>query len=44
MKMINEILKKDESLVGVIPINPDNDDIFHAMEDGLVLCKLINSC
>ena len=43
VKLINEILKKDESLKGVIPINPDEDDIFHAMEDGIVLCKLINS-
>lgn len=44
VKLINELLKKDERLAGVIPINPENDDIFHAMEDGLVLCSLINSC
>lgn len=24
-------------------MNPDSDDLFHSMEDGIVLCKLINS-
>lgn len=33
----------DEDLKGIIPINQDSDDIFHAMEDGIVLCKLINT-
>lgn len=27
----------------VIPINTESEDIFHVMEDGIVLCKLINS-
>jgi len=42
-KLINEILKKDTDLAGVIPINPTNDDVFHALEDGIILCKLINA-
>ena len=44
-KLLNEIFIKDEQLreSKVIPINPDSDDIFHIMEDGIVLCKLINS-
>ena len=24
-------------------MNPENEDLFHAMEDGLMMCKLINS-
>jgi hypothetical protein len=27
----------------MIPINPENDDLFHVLEDGIVLCKLINA-
>ena len=27
----------------IIPINPENDDIFHALEDGVILSKLINA-
>jgi hypothetical protein len=42
-KVINDVLKDDESLAGMIPINPENDDIFSSMEDGIILCKLINS-
>jgi hypothetical protein len=41
-KVINDILKDDDSLRDIIPINPENEDIFHAMEDGIILCKLIN--
>lgn len=36
------MLSSDEDVKGVIPINPENDDIFHSMEDGIVLSKLIN--
>ena len=42
-KVINEVLKGDEMLASVIPMNPETDDIFHCMEDGIILCKLINS-
>lgn len=42
-KVINDVLKDDESLAGRLPINPENDDIFSSMEDGIILCKLINS-
>lgn len=41
-KVINEILKGDESVKDIIPMNPESDDIFHLMEDGIILCKLIN--
>jgi len=26
----------------LLPVNPENDDLFHSMEDGILLCKLIN--
>ena len=42
-KVINTALRDDESLKDIIPINPENDDIFHSMEDGILLCKLINT-
>lgn len=41
-KLVNLWLKKDHDLQGVIPVDPESDDIFHAMEDGIVLAKLIN--
>jgi len=34
-------LCKDEDCQEKIPINPDSDDLFHAFDDGLVLCKLL---
>jgi plastin-1 len=42
-KVINEVLKGDETMTDIIPINPDNEDVFYAMEDGVILCKLINA-
>lgn len=42
-KLINDILKNDEDVRGVIPLNPENDDVFHALEDGIILSKLVNS-
>ena len=27
----------------ILPINPENEDIFHALEDGIILSKLINT-
>jgi hypothetical protein len=41
-KLVNEMLNHDEDVKEVIPLNPENDDLFHVMEDGIVLCKLIN--
>jgi hypothetical protein len=28
---------------GIVPINPETDDLFHALEDGVILSKLINA-
>lgn len=47
----DDVLPKSQSTVqfiqdflpaNLIPINPDNEDIFRAVEDGKVLSKLIN--
>jgi plastin-1 len=35
--LINEVLQGDEDVKKVIPINPENDDIFSSMEDGIVM-------
>lgn len=42
-KLINEILKKDESVKDVVPINTESDDVFHALEDGIILSKVLNA-
>jgi len=42
-RLINFTLKDDEDVKDRIPMNPDEDDVFHVLEDGVVLCKLINA-
>ena len=42
-RKINKTLAEDEELSDRLPVDPDNDDIFHIMSDGLVLIKLINT-
>jgi len=42
-KLTNDILKEDTDVKDIIPINPESDDLFHCLEDGIVLCKLINA-
>ena len=39
--MINQYLKDDEDVKVRLPIKTDGDDLFHVLEDGIVLCKLI---
>ena len=36
------MLQDDEELKEQLPINPESDDLFHILEDGVILCKLIN--
>jgi len=42
-KLINDILKDDEESKGIVPINPENEDVFYALEDGIILSKLVNA-
>ncbi|KAM4046876.1 plastin-2 [Anomaloglossus baeobatrachus] len=39
---VNKALEKDPDCKHVIPMNPDTDDLFKAVGDGIVLCKMIN--
>ncbi|XP_061581885.1 plastin-3-like [Cololabis saira] len=39
---INASLEKDPDCKHVLPINPNTSDLFKAVADGIVLCKLIN--
>lgn len=36
------MLQDDEEVKQILPINPESDDLFHILEDGVILCKLIN--
>ncbi|KAM8732925.1 plastin-2-like [Acanthopagrus schlegelii] len=39
---INSSLEEDPDCQAVLPINPSNEDLFKAVANGIVLCKLIN--
>ena len=39
---INSILSGDPDLKGILPINPDGDEFFHKLDDGILLCKMVN--
>jgi len=42
-RALNFILKGDADCAGRIPCNPDDDSLFHAFDNGVVLCKLVRS-
>ena len=42
-KMINEILKNDEDCKSRLPMNADDDSLFHVFDDGILLCKLLTN-
>ncbi|XP_006008767.1 plastin-3 isoform X2 [Latimeria chalumnae] len=39
---INKALENDPDCKHVIPMDPNTSDLFHAVGDGIVLCKMIN--
>uniref|UniRef100_A0A8C5QIV5 Lymphocyte cytosolic protein 1 n=1 Tax=Leptobrachium leishanense TaxID=445787 RepID=A0A8C5QIV5_9ANUR len=39
---VNKALEKDPDCKHVLPMDPDTDDLFKAVGDGIVLCKMIN--
>lgn len=41
-RTINKLFKDDEDLKDRLPIDPESDDLFHVMSDGIVLIKLLN--
>ena len=40
-RLINENLKDDEDVKDRIPINTEDDSLFHMFDNGLALCKLM---
>ena len=40
-KIINLILKDDEDCQDRIPINTEDDSLFHVFDNGLLACKLL---
>lgn len=39
---INSELSNDPTVEYIIPINPDDDSLFKACQDGVLICKLVN--
>lgn len=40
-KMTNHILKKDDDCSDKIPMNVEDESLFHAFDNGILLCKLL---
>jgi hypothetical protein len=36
-------MKNEEDLKEIFPLNPENDDLFHSMETGIVLSSLLRT-
>jgi hypothetical protein len=41
-RSLNHHLEGDADCAKYLPVNVENDDFFHVLEDGIILCKLIN--
>ncbi len=41
-RVINSVLEHDKHVQKLLPINPDNMDLYPSLKDGIILCKLIN--
>jgi len=41
---INNELKDDVDLKKHLPMNLENDELYDSVQDGLILCKLVNKC
>jgi hypothetical protein len=39
--MVNQILEKDEDCQDRIPMNSEDDTLFHVFDNGILLCKLL---
>lgn len=42
-RSLNYILKGDADLADRLPINPEDDSLFHVFDNGVMLCKLVKS-
>jgi len=43
-KLINKILKNEPDCENRIPINPETDELYDKIKDGVILVKLVNKC
>ncbi len=43
-KMINKILADDPDCGSRIPIDPESDDLYDKIRDGVIIAKLVNKC
>lgn len=43
VKVINTVLKDDADCKKYLPIDPNSMEVFNFMQDGIILCKLINA-
>ena len=41
-KIINKLLENDEELKNKLPINPETNEVFKKIKDGVILAKLVN--
>ena len=41
--IINSALQNDPDLKTILPLNPNSQDLFTAVENGILMCKLVNS-
>lgn len=41
-KMVNNLLEKDEDLADRLPMNVEDESLFHVFDNGVVLCKLLH--
>lgn len=42
-RSLNFIMKKDEDVADRVPINPNDESLFHVFDNGVLLCKLVKS-
>mmetsp|Transcript_6685 Transcript_6685/g.6548 ORF Transcript_6685/g.6548 Transcript_6685/m.6548 type:complete len:612 (-) Transcript_6685:35-1870(-) len=43
VNVVNHHLRNDADLASILPLNPDNNDLFDHCATGILLCKLINA-
>lgn len=41
-RVINQSLEKDDHCSSLLPIDPDSEDLFKIVDNGIILCKLVN--
>jgi hypothetical protein len=43
-RVINEILKEDTDVQDRLPMNTEDDSLFHVFDNGIMMCKLLLEC